>query len=88
MTELAFLDISTRLARALVRLLEAPSMASAKRPVRLSLSQTELANMIGSARENVNRCLKTWEKREIVHLKDGWLIVTDEKCLRLLADRE
>lgn len=88
MTELAFLDISTRLARALVRLLEAPSMASAKRPVRLSLSQTELANMIGSARENVNRCLKTWEKQEIVHLKDGWLIVTDEKCLRLLADRE
>ncbi|NDW02900.1 Crp/Fnr family transcriptional regulator [Jiella pacifica] len=88
MIELAFLDISTRLALALLRILESPNHAFAKRPVRLSLSQTELANMIGSARENVNRCLKSWEKREIVDLKDGWLIITDEKSLRLLADRE
>ena len=88
MIELAFLDISTRLALALLRILEAPSQASTKRPVRLSLSQTELANMIGSARENVNRCLKSWQKREIVDLRDGWLIVTDENSLRLLADQD
>ncbi len=88
MIELAFLDISTRLALALLRIIDSPAYASTKRPVRLSLSQTELANMIGSARENVNRCLKAWEKKEVVELRDGWLIVTDEKSLRLLADRE
>ena len=88
MTELAFLDIATRLARAILRILEGPAYAEAKRPVRLSLSQTELGNMIGSARENVNRCLKGWQRREIVDLKDGWLIVLDENSLRLLADVE
>lgn len=85
MQELAFLDISTRLARALLRILEGPEAAT-KRPVRLSLSQTELGNMIGSARENVNRCLKGWQRQEIVDLKEGWLIVLDEKSLKLMAD--
>ncbi|MBP0615591.1 Crp/Fnr family transcriptional regulator [Jiella sp. KSK16Y-1] len=88
MQELAFLDIATRLARALLRILEEPAHASARRPVRLSLSQSELGNMIGSARENVNRCLKGWQRQEIVDLKDGWLIIRDEKSLRLLADME
>ncbi|MBO0905214.1 Crp/Fnr family transcriptional regulator [Jiella sonneratiae] len=86
MQELAFLDISTRLARALLRLVESPALQAARRPQRLSLSQTELANMIGSARENVNRCLKGWQRQEIVDLRDGWLVVTDERSLRLLAD--
>ncbi|MCE7029349.1 helix-turn-helix domain-containing protein [Jiella avicenniae] len=88
MAGLALLDISTRLALALLRILESPAHAAPRRPLRLCLSQTELAHMIGSARENVDRCLKPWEKREIVDIEDGWRIVTDEKSLRLLADRE
>lgn len=88
MQELAFLDISTRLARAILRILESPAHSGAKRPVRLAFSQTELGNMIGSARENVNRCLKGWQRRGLVDLKDGWLIIRDEKGLGILADTE
>ncbi|WP_040489837.1 Crp/Fnr family transcriptional regulator [Fulvimarina pelagi] len=88
MAELAFLDISTRLARALLRILDGPNRTGRKGIQRLSLSQTEMAQMIGSGREPVNRCLKGWERRGVVELKDGWLVVSDRGALELLAAQE
>jgi CRP/FNR family transcriptional regulator, cyclic AMP receptor protein len=82
MADLAFFELPSRLAKVLL------SYASEKagREVRLSLSQTELAEMVGATRENVNRCLRDWHRRGIVKLKDGWTIILDTEKLRdLLA---
>jgi CRP-like cAMP-binding protein len=82
MADLAFFELPSRLAKVLL------SYASEKTgaEVRLSLSQTELAEMVGATRENVNRCLRDWHRRGIVKLKDGWTIILDTEKLRgLLA---
>ena len=82
MADLAFFELPSRLAKVLL------SYASEKTgaEVRLSLSQTELAEMVGATRENVNRCLRDWHRRGIVKLKGGWTIILDTEKLRgLLA---
>ncbi|MCB8837535.1 Crp/Fnr family transcriptional regulator [Aurantimonas sp. VKM B-3413] len=85
MTELAFLEIPARLAKALLRAIESPGCHVGKQGAKLAMSQTELANIIGSSRENVNRCLKAWQRRGLVDLRNGWLIVPDKAALEALA---
>ena len=86
MVEISFMDLPTRLARLLLRL----SIATPARPetasTRISLSQTDLAKMIGNTRENVNRCLRKWQEAQLVELKEGWLVVKDRPSLEKLAD--
>jgi len=43
--------------------------------MKLSLSQHELAEMAGGTRENVNRCLRDWQRQGILDLKDRWTII-------------
>lgn len=86
MIEIAFLDLPARLARLVLRLSVAPP-ASDDRPLsKLSQSQSELASMIGNTRENVNRCLRKWQKAELIDVKDGWLILKDRDRLETLAE--
>lgn len=88
MMEVAFMDLPQRLARLLLRL-SAASPASAEAPqARLSLSQSELARMIGNTRENVNRCLRKWQEGGLVELKDGWLVLQNRSALSSLAESE
>ena len=82
MADLAFFELPSRLAKVLLRYASEKTGAE----VRLSLSQTELAEMVGATRENVNRCLRDWHRRGIVKLKGGWTIILDTEQLRgLLA---
>lgn len=85
MMEIAFLDLPTRMARMLMRVTVASPGTPARPLTRLSLSQTEIANMIGSSRENVNRCLRKWQRAGVVDLKEGWLIVLDRARLERLS---
>jgi CRP/FNR family transcriptional regulator, cyclic AMP receptor protein len=88
MMEVAFMDLPQRLARLLLRLSVA-SPASIEAPQsRLSLSQSELARMIGNTRENVNRCLRKWQEGGLVDLKDGWLVLRNRSALSSLAGSE
>lgn len=82
MADIAFFDLPTRLAKVL---LSYPEKASG--PTRLSLSQAELAEMAGGTRENVNRCLRDWQRRGIVELKGGWTIILKPEELRRLVPR-
>jgi CRP/FNR family transcriptional regulator, cyclic AMP receptor protein len=50
------------------------------------LSQKELGEMAGGTRENVNRCLRDWERQGIVELKDRWTIIRKPGALRQLVD--
>lgn len=85
MVELAFLDLPSRLAKAVLRASEHASGDSARAASKLSLSQSELANMIGSSRENVNRCLRKWQGSNLIDLRDGWLVILDRDGLSALA---
>lgn len=39
------------------------------------LSNTELANIIGTARESVNRMLNKWKSKDIIDLENGYIII-------------
>jgi CRP/FNR family transcriptional regulator, cyclic AMP receptor protein len=83
MAEIAFFDIPARLARALMR--NAPH---GRGPPKLSLSQRELAEMCGATRENVNRCLREWQRSGILELKDRWTIILKPEALQALEELE
>jgi CRP-like cAMP-binding protein len=46
-----------------------------------------MAEMAGATRENVNRCLRDWERRGFLQLKDRWTIILKPEALHALADR-
>lgn len=81
MAEVAFFDLPARLARALLRAI--PQGHS--RP-KLSLSQRELAEMSGATRENVNRCLRQWQRSGILELKDRWTTILKPEALQALEE--
>lgn len=81
MAEIAFFDLPARLAKALLRY-----PAQARGPAKLSLSQRELAEMSGATRENVNRCLREWQRRGILELKDRWTIILKPEALRAIEE--
>jgi CRP/FNR family transcriptional regulator, cyclic AMP receptor protein len=79
MAEIAFFDLPARLARVLLRY---PAQGRGK----LSLSQRELAEMSGSTRENVNRCLRDWQRHGILELKNRWTIILKPEVLQALEE--
>jgi CRP/FNR family transcriptional regulator, cyclic AMP receptor protein len=81
MSDIAFFDLSARLAKTLLRY-----PATGRGLVKLSLSQGELAAMVGGTRENVNRCLREWQRRGILDLKDRWTIIRKPEALRELVE--
>lgn len=86
MADIAFYDLPKRLAKQLVRLMGGIAGDAEHVPkTRLSCSQTELANMIGASRENVNRCLNDWQRRGMVKLEDGWLVLVMPSVIETLA---
>src|SRR3984957_2924366 len=77
MSDIAFYDLPVRLAKTLLHY--PPQGRETKK---LSLSQTELAEMAGGTRENVNRCLRAWQRQGILELKDRWIIILKPEALR------
>ena len=80
MSDIAFFDLPARLAKTL---LSYPGQGHGA--AKLSLSQRELAEMSGGTRENVNRCLRDWQRRGILELKDRWTIILKPEALRELV---
>lgn len=87
MADIAFYDLPKRVAKQLGRLRASQFGATgSQQNIRLSISQHELANMIGASRENVNRCLKDWERRGIVNLEDGAIVLVRPADLEKMAE--
>jgi CRP-like cAMP-binding protein len=42
--------------------------------------------MVGATRENVNRCLREWQRRGILQLKDRLTIILEPEALRLIEN--
>jgi CRP-like cAMP-binding protein len=81
-SDFLFLDLSARLAKALLRL--CPSDVPG-RPGRTALSQGELAKIVGATRPNVNRQIKEWERGGIIELSKGWIVVRSRDDLNAIG---
>jgi len=81
MADIAFFNLPVRLAKTLLNY-EPDVRAGTK----LSLSQSELAEMAGGTREKVNRCLREWQRQGIIELKNRWTIIRNPDALRGLAE--
>jgi CRP/FNR family cyclic AMP-dependent transcriptional regulator len=68
--ELMFQDLEGRLAKALVRLAE-----SAGPPYRIAITQRELSEIAGVSREETNKQLRVWTKKELVRLERGGITI-------------
>ena len=84
--EVALLQLPVRLAKMMLRLLESPDSSAAAKGGKIGFSQRELANMVGGTRESVNRCLRTWQRRGIVQVSEGSIVVMNQDALEDLAE--
>jgi CRP/FNR family cyclic AMP-dependent transcriptional regulator len=81
MADIAFFNLPVRLAKTLLSY-----QPPGRGPMKLSLSQSELAEMAGGTREKVNRCLRDWQKQGVLELKNRWTIILKPEALRELLD--
>jgi len=80
-----FLDMPGRLAKALLAAQTAVTSAGA---VQVQLTQRELGEMIGTARESVNKLLHSWQRDGIVALRRGAIAIKRPDALKGLAEGE
>ena len=85
--EIALLELPARLAKVLLRMarVDATSAPGRKQEVRIQLSQRELGNFVGAARESVNKCLRDWQRAGIVRIEIGQIAIADRATLEQLA---
>jgi CRP/FNR family transcriptional regulator, cyclic AMP receptor protein len=84
MSDIAFFELSSRLAKVLLDRAGTAGRAGAK--PKLSLSQTELAGMINATRENVNRCLRNWQRQGIVDVTERWITLLQRDMLEAIVE--
>jgi CRP/FNR family cyclic AMP-dependent transcriptional regulator len=80
--EVALLELPVRLARTMLRVLDWQNNSAEQ----IRFSQRELASMVGSRRETVNKCLRTWQRSGIVKISEGSIIITNRPALEHLAE--
>jgi len=81
MADIAFFNLPVRLAKILLSY-----QPQDRSGMKLSLSQSELAEMAGGTREKVNRCLRDWQRKGVLELKNRWTIILKPEALRELLD--
>ena len=84
---LTSLDVPQRLARKLLSLAELFGVrdAAGHTSLMLSLSQSELAELVDSSRQTVNRLLSQWRDQRLLRMDQGRLVLLDLQGLRALA---
>jgi CRP/FNR family cyclic AMP-dependent transcriptional regulator len=70
--EIMFLDLPSRLAKALMRL-EAETACTGER--KISITQRELGNFIGMSRESTNKQLRIWQGKKWVRLERNAVVI-------------
>jgi CRP/FNR family transcriptional regulator, cyclic AMP receptor protein len=79
-----FVSLAVRPAKALLRFAQID--AENIRPVEVPITQRELGEMIGFSRENTNKQLRAWEKRQWVKLARGSIRIVDSVALLRLSE--
>jgi CRP/FNR family transcriptional regulator, cyclic AMP receptor protein len=78
MAELAFSDLSSRLAKTLLARARTLTMNGL---LYVDDSQSALAGFVGGSRENVNRYLRRWVKAGLIHVAEGRITVLNPDAL-------
>lgn len=80
--DVLFLDLRARLAKTLLRLGDTHGQDTASgRRIDLRLSQREIGSMTGLARESINKQLRIWDKRKLIRLEGGHIVIRDAPAL-------
>jgi CRP-like cAMP-binding protein len=82
---LMFLQLPGRLAKALLRL-SLGDGATAER--KIAITQKDLANIIGMARETTNRQLRLWEQHNWVRRERGGIVILSVNALERIAESD
>ena len=86
--EVALLQLPIRLAKALLRMSNPePIPPVGRKNATIQLSQRELGNLVGAARESVNKCLREWQKAGIVRIESSLITISDRTTLEELAEQ-
>lgn len=73
--DLAFLDVTGRVARALLDLCRQPDAMTHPDGMQIRITRQEIGRIVGCSREMVGRVLKTLEEQGLVHVKGKTMVV-------------
>lgn len=86
MESLAMLDVPTRLARKLLELAQQHGVVEPEGVrIRLTLTQSDLASIVGATRESANKALGNFRRQGLILLQQGSITILDPEALRDLA---
>jgi len=71
--DMTFLNLSTRLAKTLLRLTE--NNGSSKPAAQVAITQREISQIVGRSRESTNKQLRAWARRGWIRLQRGSVTV-------------
>ncbi len=84
-----FLNLPQRLAKCLFEL---SARWGKKAPdgihIEQRFSQGELGDLVATSRESINKQMKMWQKEGVAAMKDGHIVILDDKELRRISERE
>ena len=82
-----FLDLPSRLAKAILNLAEHSSRPRTNGIViGVKLSQRELGNIVGMTRESINRQFKAWRRDGVLDVEAGHIVIKDLVALKRQAE--
>ncbi len=85
MAEVAMQQLPVRLAKVLLRMTYVEALC---RPAdRVRVSQRELGNIVGAARESVNKCLSEWQRSGLVRIERTSIAISDRATLEQVANQ-
>lgn len=73
--DLAFLDVTGRVARALIELCEQPEAMTHPDGMQIKITRQEIGRIVGCSREMVGRVLKNLEEKGLVSVKGKTMVV-------------
>jgi CRP/FNR family transcriptional regulator, cyclic AMP receptor protein len=83
--DLAFLELESRLAKALLRLALENGGGARENPVGLKISQRALGEIVGGSRESVNKHLQDWKRSGIIAIEKGAIVIRDPEALAAIG---
>ena len=78
-------SVRERLAQLLLNLLDSPRRGCLPMSIRMNWTFGELAEMVNSTRETVNRTMRQLEREGLIALRGSLVIILDHERLKLLA---
>lgn len=75
-------DVSTRVREALIECIDFESGDETRRPIKIKITQQDLANLIGASRQKTSQALKELQDWGLIRLSYGSILVTAPEKLR------